>query len=140
MKLKEAWRGGRQWKGAKATAPGRQRIHQHWMAAFSDEIEKGLVTTVRDFGANFLHSLQNNFLDWIYIDANHQYDAVSMEIDMAIPKVKNGGYILGHDYTSETVLWGNSVIRAVNERIQSGDMKMVGITIEKFPSYMCEVL
>ena len=40
MKLKEAWRGGRQWKGAKATAPGRQRIHQQWMAAFSDEIEK----------------------------------------------------------------------------------------------------
>ena len=38
MKLKEAWRGGRQWKGAKATAPGRQRIHQQWMAACAEEI------------------------------------------------------------------------------------------------------
>lgn len=107
---------------------------------FSDEIEKGIVTTVRDFGANFLYSLQNDSLDWIYIDANHQYDAVSMEIDMAILKVKNGGYILGHDYTSETVLWGNSVIRAVNERIQSGDISMVGISIEQFPSFMCKVV
>ena len=59
---------------------------------------------------------------------------------MAIPKVKNGGYILGHDYTSETVLWGNSVIRAVNERIQSGDISMVGISIEQFPSFMCKVV
>ena len=40
MKLKEAWRGGRQWKGARATGAGRQRIHQQWMAAFSDEIER----------------------------------------------------------------------------------------------------
>ena len=40
MKLKEAFRGGRQWKGARATGAGRQRIHQQWMAAFSDEIER----------------------------------------------------------------------------------------------------
>ena len=40
MKLKEAFRGGHQWKGARATGAGRQRIHQQWMAAFSDEIEK----------------------------------------------------------------------------------------------------
>ena len=40
MKLKEAFRGGHQWKGALAVSPGRQRIHQQWMAAFSDEIEK----------------------------------------------------------------------------------------------------
>ena len=40
MKLSEAWRGGRQWKGAKATGAGRQKIHQRWMATFSHEYEK----------------------------------------------------------------------------------------------------
>ena len=39
MKLKEAWRGGPQWKGARATGAGRQKQHQQWMAAFADEIE-----------------------------------------------------------------------------------------------------
>ena len=40
MKLKEAWRGGPQWKGAKAIGPGRQKQHQQWMAAFADEVER----------------------------------------------------------------------------------------------------
>jgi len=40
MKLKEAWRGGPQWKGAKATGAGRQKQHQQWMAAFADEVER----------------------------------------------------------------------------------------------------
>ena len=40
MKLQEAWRSGRGWKGVKAQMPGRQKIHQKWMAAFADEYEK----------------------------------------------------------------------------------------------------
>ena len=40
MKLKEAWRGGPKWKGAKATGAGRQKIHQQWMKAFADEVER----------------------------------------------------------------------------------------------------
>ncbi len=107
---------------------------------FEEQIQQGAITTVRELGANFLYTLEDNSLDWIYIDANHEYDAVSMEIDMAIPKVKKGGYIMGHDYTVETLLWGNSVVRAVNERIQTGDMKMVGISIESFPSFICQIL
>ena len=39
MKLKEAWRGGPQWKGARATRAGRQKQHQQWMAPFADEVE-----------------------------------------------------------------------------------------------------
>ena len=40
MKLKEAWRGGPQWKGARATGAGRQKQHQQWMKALSDEVER----------------------------------------------------------------------------------------------------
>jgi len=40
MKLNEAWRSGGGWKGVKAQMPGRQRIHQKWMATFADEYEK----------------------------------------------------------------------------------------------------
>ena len=99
-----------------------------------------LVNPVRGDSHQVHNQYKDNSLDWIYIDANHEYDAVSMEIDMAIPKVKKGGYIMGHDYTVETLLWGNSVVRAVNERIQTGDMKMVGISIESFPSFICQIL
>ena len=34
----------------------------------------------------------------------------------------------------------SGVVRAVNEKIQEGRMRMVGITIERWPSFKCEVL
>ena len=47
---------------------------------------------------------------------------------------------MGHDYMSHPQVWRTGVIRAVNDFIQAGKMKMIGISLEKYPSYMCEVL
>jgi hypothetical protein len=40
---------------------------------------------------------KDNFFDWVYIDANHLQ--AKQDIEAWLPKVKKGGYILGHDYT-----------------------------------------
>lgn len=37
-------------------------------------------------------------LDFVYIDANHTYEAVKNDIKDWYPKVKSGGLVLGHDY------------------------------------------
>jgi hypothetical protein len=37
-------------------------------------------------------------LDFIYIDANHKYDAVKEDIELWWPKLKSGGMLAGHDY------------------------------------------
>jgi len=34
----------------------------------------------------------------VYIDADHSYEAVKNDLNNAFLKVKNGGYIMGHDY------------------------------------------
>jgi len=39
----------------------------------------------------------DNYFDWIYIDANHLQ--ARQDIEAWLPKVKSGGYVLGHDYT-----------------------------------------
>lgn len=41
---------------------------------------------------------QDDSLDFVYIDANHAYDYVVQDINLWFPKVKNGGYVCGHDY------------------------------------------
>jgi hypothetical protein len=41
---------------------------------------------------------QDNSLDFVYIDANHTYDAVKEDIKNWYPKVKSGGLVMGHDY------------------------------------------
>jgi hypothetical protein len=40
----------------------------------------------------------DNSLDFAYIDANHAYDFVVEDIELWYPKIKSGGYLLGHDY------------------------------------------
>lgn len=54
----------------------------------------------------------DNFLDFAYIDANHHYIFAKRDIEHWYPKVKQGGYICGHDY-----MWGGEVEtkRAVDE-------------------------
>ena len=46
----------------------------------------------------------------------------------------------GMNYLTNPQIWGSSIIRAVNERIQNGDIKMEVITNEKWPSYLTRVL
>ena len=40
----------------------------------------------------------DNSLDFVYIDANHAYDFVKEDIQLWYPKVKSGGWVMGHDY------------------------------------------
>ena len=43
-------------------------------------------------------------LDFVYIDGSHDYDSVCVDIEIWLPKLKPGGMIGGHDYTThETV-------------------------------------
>ena len=41
---------------------------------------------------------EDRSLDFVYIDANHAYDYVVEDIKLWYPKVKHGGYLMGHDY------------------------------------------
>ena len=49
-------------------------------------------------------------LDFIFIDAAHDYESVKKDINAWFPKLKNGGVIAGHDYT-----WCDDVEKAVHE-------------------------
>jgi hypothetical protein len=40
----------------------------------------------------------NEYFDWIYIDADHSYEGVKDDIVNWWPKLKKGGLLSGHDY------------------------------------------
>jgi hypothetical protein len=52
--------------------------------------------------------------DVVYIDMTHTYEAVKKDIEHWLPKVKNGGYIAGHDYSTHFP----GVIKAVDENFK----------------------
>ena len=54
------------------------------------------VQIIRAFSVEAAALFPDEFFDWIYIDANH----LRCYADMAawLPKVRSGGYMMGHDY------------------------------------------
>ena len=66
---------------------------------------------IRDLSVNASKRFNDNSLDAVFIDADHSYEAVKLDIQNWMPKVRKGGILAGHDYNSA---WPG-VIRAVNE-------------------------
>lgn len=56
------------------------------------------VTIRRKRGREVVGEFEDSSLDWIFIDANHSYDAVKEDLTQWFPKVKMGGWIIMHDY------------------------------------------
>jgi hypothetical protein len=71
------------------------------------------------YEASFL--FMNNSLDMVIIDADHTYASVIVDIKSWIPKLKQGGILIGHDYQGA---WPD-VVQAVDELF--GEKKVGGL-------------
>jgi len=70
---------------------------------------EGHYTAVKGMSVNAAKLYEDNSLDFVFIDASHDYDNVKADIKAWYPKVKSGGYLGGHDY------YGEDIRRAVIE-------------------------
>lgn len=55
---------------------------------------------IKSFSLEVAPSLENESLDFVFIDANHEYGFVKQDLEAWFPKVRCGGLICGHDYQS----------------------------------------
>ena len=62
------------------------------------------ITKVKLPGAEAAKSYEDYSLDFVYIDADHTYSAVVADINTWKNKIKQGGYIAGHDSYMPEVL------------------------------------
>jgi hypothetical protein len=77
----------------------------------------GLITKVKDYSDNVDQLYEDEFFDFIYIDANHTYESVKKDIISCLPKLKKGRFIAGHDYSES---WPE-VKKAVDEIFSKPD-------------------
>jgi hypothetical protein len=59
------------------------------------------VSILRMFSHEAAVQILDGSLDFVYIDADHRYDAVVIDLNLWYPKVRSGGIIAGHDYTQD---------------------------------------
>ena len=101
---------------------GRKATNQEQMDAvygrvarrFATQVRDGTVVIHRSPSADAVAAFQHNYFDWIYIDGNHLYEFVKLDLELWYPKIKRRGYITGDDYV-EGRWWQGGVKRAVDE-------------------------
>ena len=79
-----------------------------------------IINPVRQSSLDSVNLYQNRSLDFVFIDASHEYDDVKKDILSWYPKIKKGGFIAGHDFTTF-----EGVERAVSELIINKGMNYV---------------
>jgi predicted O-methyltransferase YrrM/glycosyltransferase involved in cell wall biosynthesis len=70
-----------------------------------------LITPIKGASLDVVNQFEDQSIDFIFIDASHDYANVLADISAWYPKLKPGGLIAGDDYAP---CWGG-VIQAVNE-------------------------
>lgn len=76
---------------------------------------------------------EDNYFDWIYIDANHMKDGFRQDVECWYPKVKSGGIISGHDYLMENP--NIEVKEALDEWMNQMKLELEFVTQERYPSW-----
>jgi hypothetical protein len=63
----------------------------------------GRATIYRGFTNDASKLVEDESLDFVFIDADHSFEGVDGDITHWMPKVKKGGYVIGHDIHWPTV-------------------------------------
>lgn len=72
-------------------------------------------------------------LDFVFIDADHRFDAVMLDIILWSPKVKVGGIVSGHDYYH---FYQSGVVEAVDAYVRAHGVHPWYVTREKETSWL----
>lgn len=78
--------------------------------------------TSKDASRFVPHQLVSPLLDFVYIDANHEYISVKEDIELWYPLVKKGGILGGHDFSASFP----GVAKAVLEFVEKNKLKLHG--------------
>lgn len=76
-------------------------------------------------------------LDFVYLDAQHHYEAIREDLELWLPKVRPGGVLAGHDYLDGETEYGRyGVRRAVDELARRLGLRLVVTAEPEYPSWL----
>ena len=108
------------WQGSEEHQEGQANedsdvINNRLFEVFTDNMKpvEGYYNPIRATSLEAASLYEDGSLDFVFIDASHDYENVKADIAAWAPKVRPGGYLAGHDFNPATP--NNDVERAVLE-------------------------
>lgn len=105
---------------------------QYIERSFAREIAENRFFVHQGLSWDALESFPDNYFDYVYLDAGHDYESVSKDIGVLARKVKDGGIIQFNDYI--LLDWKSGacfgVVRAVDEFLLSGTHEFLFLCLE----------
>ena len=93
---------------------------------------------IRMYSADAVKEFPDKHFDWVFIDANHSYEACLEDLRLWAPKVCDDGLLCGHDFAmhgaARAAKYG--VVDAVKEFVKESGFGLAALTIEHFPTYV----
>ena len=89
-----------------------KNLYDNLYEIFTNNISpvKHIINPIKEISWEGAKHYEDKSLDFVFIDAAHDYECVKKDINAWYPKIKPMGIIAGHDYT-----WGPTVRQAVDE-------------------------
>ena len=120
------------------SAPGPEFANQQKLDALASSVQQRFQQQghelIRSNSDQAAKQFKGRTVDVVYLDGDHTYNGVKTDIKAWLPKVKKGGYLVGHDYCAGKTGGGYpyGVIEAVAEAFPDTE---VGVTNDSPPSW-----
>lgn len=100
---------------------------------FADEISNGKFIIKTGLSWDVLAMFSDNYFDYVYLDAAHDYDSVKKDITILLKKIKNNGIIQFNDYTLYDWMTDDpyGVVRAVDELLVNSKHEIIFFCLQK---------
>ena len=108
-------------------------------ARFAAGIAAGQVFVHTMSFAEYLASVPDRSLDWVYVDGAHSYENVARDLWQAWSRIRVGGILSGHDFAIRPGQWGTGVCRAVIELIQNRAGTLLALSNETLGDWAMRV-
>ncbi len=90
-----------------------------------------------------LSRFEDDTFDAIYLDGDHSYAGCKKDLDVAIRKIKPGGWIMGHDYqmnmAKARTFYSFGVKKAVDEFCEAFKQEIVALAMDGCVSFAIHI-
>ena len=112
----------------------RKRLWMSYLKPPNNASQKKGGTLIRNFSTQAAAEFDDDSIDFVYLDGDHQYQAIKQDIAAWYGKVRSGGILAGHDYVKGSLVEEFGVIPAVNEFVEQHQLEL-NTTNEKYATW-----